>query len=462
MWRDIELDQVRAWTRAEWKGHSELRRVSVTGVSTDTRTLRRGEVFVALEGERCDGHDHLPEAVERGASAAVVDRRRMADLVRAGGSASPACLLGVDSPVRALGRMARHYRRRFDLPVIAITGSSGKTTVKEMIAAVLGRRFRVLKTPENENNEIGVPRVLLGLSAEHSAVVLELAARRVGDIAYLCRVAQPTIGVLLNIGTAHAGVFGSVERVAKAKGELLDEILEESCVALVNADDCVVAREAKRTKGRLLGFGWRRESHFSGEGLLLDQEGCGHFSLQNTSFGLRIPGRHNAHNALAALACARVCGVPLQEAGAALREFRPLSMRSLILEKRGVRVIDDCYNANPGSVRAALDLTADIAVPGRRVAVLGDMLELGEASASLHEGIGRHAAGRVDVLLGTGALSAHTVRGAREAGLDEGRALHFEDRAGLMQHLEQEVSAGDLVLVKGSRGMALESIVEAL
>ena len=157
-----------------------------------------------------------------------------------------------------------------------------------------------------------------------------------------------------------------------------------------------------------------------------------------------------------------MCGVPLQEAGAALREFRPLSMRSLILEKRGVRVIDDCYNANPGSVRAALDLTADIPVPGRRVAVLGDMLELGEASASLHEGIGRHAAGRVDVLLGTGALSAHTVRGAREAGLDEGRALHFEDRAGLMQHLEQEVSAGDLVLVKGSRGMALESIVEAL
>ncbi len=461
MWQDIQLEEVRAWTRAEWKGDAALRRRPASGVSTDTRTLERGDVFVALEGERVDGHDHVAEAFERGASAAIVDRRRTGGLSLTGQAAN-ACLLAVDSPLLALGRMARHYRRRFDLPVIAVTGSSGKTTVKEMIAAVLGRRFRVLKTPENENNEIGVPRALLGLSAEHSAVVVELAARRLGEIAYLCRVVQPTIGVLLNIGTAHAGVFGSVERVAKAKGELLDHIVDESCVALVNADDCVIAREAKRTKGRLLGFGWRRESHFSGEGLVLDQEGCGHFSLQNNSFHLRIPGRHNAHNALAAVACARMCGVPLSEASAALRGFHPLRMRSVILERGGVRVINDCYNANPGSVRAALDLTADIPVRGRRVAVLGDMLELGEAGESLHEGIGRHAAGRVDVLLGTGALSAYTVRGAREAGLDPRRALHFEDRDELVHHLEQEVSEGDLVLVKGSRGMALESVVEAL
>ena len=461
MWRDIHIEEVRTWARAEWRGREELRERPVTGVSTDTRTLNPGEVFVALEGERFDGHAHVSEAFERGASSAVVDRRRLEGL-QLTGRASAASLLVVDSPVHALGRMARCYRRRFDLPVIAITGSSGKTTVKEMIAAVLGGRFRVLKTPENENNEIGVPRALLGLSADHSAVVLELAARRVGDIEYLCRVVQPTIGVLINIGTAHAGIFGSVERVAKAKGELLDSIVDESYVALVNADDCVIAREAKRTKGRLLGFGWRRESHFSGEGLFLDQEGCGHFSLQNTFFDLRVPGRHNAHNALAAIACARMCGVPLGEASAALGGFKPLHMRSAILEKRGVRVIDDCYNANPSSVRAALDLTAEIPVRGRRLAVLGDMLELGAASESLHEGIGRHAANRVDVLLGTGSESAHTVRAAREAGLDPRRALHFEDRGDLIHHLEQEVSEGDLVLVKGSRGLALESIVEAL
>ncbi len=461
MWRDIHIEEVRTWTRAEWRGGEDLRARLATGVSTDTRTLEPGEIFVALAGERFDGHDHVSEAFERGASSAIVDRRRV-DGLRLTGPAGAACLMVVDSPVRALGRMARHYRRRFDLPVVAITGSSGKTTVKEMVAAVLGRRFRVLKTPENENNEIGVPRALLGLSADHSAAVLELAARRVGDIEYLCRVVQPTVGVLLNIGAAHAGIFGSVERVAKAKGELLDEIVDESYVALVNADDCVIAREAKRTKGRLLGFGWRRESHFSGEGLFLDQEGCGHFSLQNTSFDLRIPGRHNAHNALAAIACARMCGVPLGEASAALGGFQPLHMRSAILQRRGVRVIDDSYNANPGSVRAALDLTAEIPVRGRRVAVLGDMLELGDASASLHEGIGRHAADRVDVLLGTGSQSAYTVRAAREAGLDPRRALHFEDRGELIHHLEQEVSEGDLVLVKGSRGMALESVVEAL
>jgi len=233
-------------------------------------------------------------------------------------------------------------------------------------------------------------------------------------------------------------------------------------VALVNADDCVIAGEAMRTKGSLLGFGWTRESHFSGEGLILDQEGCGRFSLQNTSFHIRVPGRHNAHNALAALAVASQCGLSAADASVALAAFEPVSMRSEILRKAGIRVINDCYNANPGSVRAALDLMAEMSVDGRRIAVLGDMLELGSQATALHADVGRYAVDRVDILMGTGPLSAHTVRSAQDAGMESGRAEYFDNRDSLTRQLKSVVRPGDLVLVKASRGMELEQVVTAL
>ncbi len=456
-WRDIRLEDVRSWARADWIGSNATRMEPASGVSTDTRSLEPGQIFVALRGDRFDGHAHLAAAFEAGASAAVVERT--GDVTQRTYSGP---LLAVDSPLAALGRLARQYRRRYDIPVVAVTGSAGKTTAKEMIAAVLGRRYQVLATPSNENNEIGVPRAILGLTPEHGAAVIEMGARRVGDIAYLCSIAQPTIGVLLNIGVAHLEVFESVERVAKAKGELLDFIVDESYVALVNADDCVIAGEAMRTKGRLLGFGWTREGHFSGEGLILDQEGCGHFSLQNTSFHLRIPGRHNAHSALAAIAVADQCGVSAADASAALADFEPVCMRSEILRKAGIRVINDCYNANPDSVRAALDLMAEMSVDGRRIAVLGDMLELGAQEGALHQDVGRYAADRIDLLMGTGPLSAQIVGGAREAGMKAGLAKHFEDRDSLTRQLKSTVRPGDLVLVKASRAMALEHVVKAL
>jgi len=266
----------------------------------------------------------------------------------------------------------------------------------------------------------------------------------------------------LNIGTAHLEVFGSVERVAKAKGELLDFIADESYVALVNADDCVIAGEAMRTKGRLLGFGWTREGHFSGEGLVLDQEGCGHFSLQNTSFHLRVPGRHNAHNALSAIAVADQCGLSMAEAASALADFNPVHMRSEILLKARIRVINVCYNANPASVRAALDLMAELPVDGKRIAVLGDMLELGDQAGALHDEVGRYAADLVDVVLATGPLSEQTVKGARAIGIKPDCAEYFHDRDSLTRQLKSIVRPGDLVLVKASRGMELEHVVAAL
>jgi len=271
----VTFEQILRWTEADLVGIFDSGRQPAE-ISSDTRTIADGDLFLALQGARLDGHEYVVEAFAKGAAAAVVERqwqlRNRATV--------PGPLFVVDSALQALGSLARNYRKQFDIPVIAIVGSSGKTTAKELTAAVLGTRYSVLKSVENENNEIGIPMALLRLSEQHEVAVLEFGTRKFGDIAYLCSLAQPTAGVLLNIGRAHLEFFESVEGVAKAKGELLD-YLGESSLTLVNVDDCVAAREAMRTKGRLLGFSIDRESQFRGEGLVLDREGRGHFSLQN-------------------------------------------------------------------------------------------------------------------------------------------------------------------------------------
>jgi UDP-N-acetylmuramoyl-tripeptide--D-alanyl-D-alanine ligase len=410
-------------------------------------------LFVALRGEQFDGHDYVEAALARGACAALVEKRA---LDRYTSGVGP--LLAVDNALAALGQMAARYRARFDVPVVGITGSSGKTTTKEMVASVLERRYNVLKTVGSENNEIGVPRTLLNLNQQHEAVVLELAARKEGDIHYLCTIAQPTIGVLLNIGSAHLEFFGSVEGVAKAKGELL-EYLDESLTALINADDRVVCQEVLRTKGRLLTFGFQSESKFRGEGLILDQEGCGHFLLRTHSIDLKIPGKHNAYNALAAAAIGDVLGVEPEAVCRALSEFRPVDRRTEVVPVRGMTVVNDSYNANPGSVRAALDMLAEMR-GARRLVLLGDMLELGESGPRLHEEIGGRAAEIADVVLAVGPLAQHIVRGARAAGARE--VMHFNDKEEATAHLQSTLKADDILLVKASRGMALWEVVEAI
>jgi UDP-N-acetylmuramoyl-tripeptide--D-alanyl-D-alanine ligase len=455
--KEVCVGEIQQWTEAELVGIlSEGWQIS--GISTDTRTLVEGELFLALQGPDFDGHEFIEQAFERGACGALVNRSWVER-----GEVVAGPLLQVQSTLDALGEIARNYRRRFELPVIGVVGSAGKTTVKEMVAAVLERKYRILKTAGTENNEVGVPKTLLQLTQKHEAVVLELAARKSGDIRYLCSIAQPTIGVLLNIGTAHIEFFGSVEGVAKAKGELL-EYLDESCLALVNADDCVVAKEVKRTKGRLLAFSLERESQFRGEGLVLDQEGRGHFSLQNFSFDLQVPGRHNVYNALAAVAVGCVLEVPWEDIRGALASFQAVPMRGEILRNNGICIINDVYNANPGSVQAALGLLADLdAEGGRKVAVLGDMLELGALGPELHAEIGRRLSDLdIDFLIATGPLSKATVKAAREAGMKEEQTWHFADKEVLGDHLRAILRKKDVVLVKGSRGMKLEEVVERI
>jgi UDP-N-acetylmuramoyl-tripeptide--D-alanyl-D-alanine ligase len=427
------------------------------GAAIDTRTIAPGEIFFALRGTRTDGHEYVPAAFASGAAAAVVSGRWFEALPERGRPAGT--LILVDDPEGAMSDIGRAYRRRFRIPVVGITGSNGKTTTKEMAAAVLETRYRVLKTEGNLNSRQGLPLTLFRLSSRHEVAVLELGISESAGLTRLCEVADPGIGLITNVGPTHLEFLGSVEGVAKAKGEILG-YLDESSTAILNLDDLWLVREQQHIKGRLLGFGIERICRFRGEGLVFDQDGCGHFSLQGRTIGLRAPGRHNVYNALAAAAVGGALDVPAEDAARALEAFRPGAMRSAVETRGGVRVYNDAYNANPASVKAALETLGAMAVDGggRRVACLGDMLELGETAQALHREVGACAAG-IDLLFATGPLAAEIVRGAARMG---DRARHFPDRADLIRTLKKTLRPGDILLVKGSRGMRMEEIVEGL
>ena len=451
---ELTLSDVIESTHGHWIGQNDPSAIVPTGVSIDTRTLKPGEIFFALPGEKVDGHQFLDAAFARGACAAVVTRSGARE------SRQSELLIVVDAPDLALGDLARFYRRRFDIPVIGITGSSGKTTTKDMVAAILSTRYRVLATQGNLNNRLGVPLTLFKLSAHCDVAVIEMGISERGGMRYLCEIAQPTIGMITNIGPAHIEFFGSVEGVAKAKGELL-EYLDESSMTILNLDDLFLSKEIAKVKGRLLGIGIERICQFRGEGLKLDQKGFGHFSLQGHSFHLSIPGKHNVYNALMAATAGWALNVPLQDAAKALENFTLTKLRSQVLEHNGIRMINDAYNANPASMRAALETLSQIEVDGRRIAVVGDMRELGAMTHDAHRALGREAGNRqIDALFALGDLAKVVVEGGREAGIDQ--AWAYADRDALTRALQAYLKPGDLMLIKGSRGIAMERIVTAL
>ena len=431
-----------------------------TGGSIDSRTLQSDEIFFALPGEQADGHQYVSKAISAGASASVVT----IEWYERQSSRPPGPLLLVEAPDLALGELGKQYRQRFQIPLIGITGSTGKTTTKEMTASVLGTRHNVFSTEGNRNNRLGLPLTLLGLSGKHDVAVIEMGISEHGGMKYLSEIADPTIGVITNIGPTHLEFLGSVEGVAKAKGELL-EYLDESSMAILNLDDLYLSKEQARLKGRLLGFGIEKICQFRGEGLVFDREGCGQFSLQSRKFQLNVPGRHNVYNALAATAAGSELDVPIEEAAQVLASFRPPSLRGQLLEQGGIRLLNDVYNANPASMQAALVTISEMSVTGsgRRVAVLGDMLELGETAAELHRELGAFAANHnLDFLFALGVHAEDLASGWVEGGQSPEQANVFECRDTLVEALKELLAAGDLVVVKGSRGLAMEKIVEAL
>ena len=453
----ITLTDVITATCGEWVGSDDPSLITPTGASNSTHTLKPGEIFFALIGERTDGHRFLDAAFQNGAVAAVVSRQWLKEQTQ-----YPEPLIAVDAPDLALGDLGRYYRKRFNIPVIGITGSNGKTTTKDMVAAVLNTRYNVLATEGNLNTRLGVPLTLFRLSAHHEVAVVEMGISEHGGLRYLCEMAQPNIGIITNIGPTHLEFLGSVEGVAKAKGELL-EYLDESSMTILNLDDLLLTKERAKVKGRLLGFGIEQICQFRGERLNLDQERCGHFLLQGQSFKLSIPGRHNIYNALAAAAAGSILDVPLSDAAHALAHFKPSRLRSQIIEHNGIRLINDAYNANPASMQAALNVLAhiDISPEGHRIAVVGDMLEMGEAADAAHEDLGcEAAASNIDALFALGDHAQQVVDRARSAGLANAHA--FTDHEALAKTLKQQLQSGDLLLLKGSRGLAMEQIALAL
>ncbi|MFO7287268.1 MAG: UDP-N-acetylmuramoyl-tripeptide--D-alanyl-D-alanine ligase [Gammaproteobacteria bacterium] len=423
-------------------------------VSTDTRTLERGALFVALRGQRHDGHRFVDDAAVRGAVGAIVSTL----------SDAPLAQILVDDTLKALGALARAWRASFSIPVVAVTGSAGKTTVKELIAAILavgpgGRGRRVCVTEGNLNNEIGLPLTLMRLSSEHEAAVVELGANHPGEIDRLARIAQPSVGVITNAGPAHLEGFGSIDGVAKAKGELLDHLPPDG-TAVLNADDPHVGEWRARSRAnRVLTFGRSNDADFTVIGEPSLGEDGARFTMRTPSgeidIALPLLGPTNVVNALAAAAAAHAVGCGNDEIAAGLSRAAAVRGRmNAVRGRKGALVIDDAYNANPSSARAALDFLA--ARSGTRIFVLGDMLELGPTAPKLHAEIGEYAKGRCDELVTIGPLS----RRAAEAFGDA--AESYADAPDAARALDAKLAPGVTVLVKGSRAMGLERVVAAL
>jgi UDP-N-acetylmuramoyl-tripeptide--D-alanyl-D-alanine ligase len=428
----------------------------IAGVSIDSRTVGRGELFVAVRGPRFDGHDFVAEAAQRGAAAALVHR----DVDAPPGLA----VLRVDDTTRALGALARQVRLAADIPVVAITGSTGKTTTKEITAALLGTRGPVLKTEGNLNNQYGLPLTLLKLRPEHTAAVLELGMSAAGELRGLTSIARPDLALITNVAPVHLEFFDSVEAIAAAKAEILEGLGPDG-VAVLNHDDARVRRIGGSFGGRVVWFGRDRACEVSGERWRGTAHGM-RFDLRvggvTVDVALGLAGPHDMMNFLAAAAAAHRLGVDPGAIATAAPSIRPAPHRGEVLRlARSVTLIDDSYNSNPVAVEAAV-VTLGMTAHRRRVAFLGDMLELGPEGPALHAQVGETIAPKVDAIAAVGPLAAHFLDGARKSGLPEDALRHFPDSTTAAAAAPELVLPGDAVLVKGSRGARMERIVEAL
>ena len=430
--------------------------VMVTGVSTDSRTIRPGELFVPLVGPHYNGHDYLGQAVQNGAAACLSEE------VVAG---LPVPIIRVEDTHKALGDLAAAVRAHYRGPLVAITGTAGKTTTKEMLAAILSQTGPGLKTEGNFNNLIGLPLTLFRLEAAHRWVVLEMGMSARGEIARLAQIASPTIGLITNVGPAHLETLHGLEGVARAKGELF-EAMQPQTTAVINADDDrVLALPVANGVHRIL-FGLNPQADVRAEAVVVKGDKVV-FDLVlpkgRWPVTLSVPGRHNVANALAAAAAAVAMKVDGEVIARGLSLFRTIRGRmELFRLANGAQLIEDSYNANPSSMRAALDALNDLSGTGRRLAVLGDMLELGEESDALHRELGQQAASQVDALLLLGDKAGKVAEGAKEGGLDAAH-LHVVDTAeAACRWLQSWLQPDDRILIKGSRGMRMEKISAAL
>jgi UDP-N-acetylmuramoyl-tripeptide--D-alanyl-D-alanine ligase len=430
---------------------------SVSGVAIDSRAVRDGDLFVALPGTRADGHDFIGGAYAAGATGVLCSREDVAD--------GPAVI--VQDTGRGLLALAGDERNSMTGPVVAVTGSTGKTSVKDFTAAVVATRYRVGVSPHSYNTEVGVPLTLLNLPTDTEVAVLEMGSRGRGHIAALCEAARPDVGVVTNVGLAHLEMFGSPEAVGEAKRELV-EALPGDGTAVLNADDPVVRTYVDHTSARTLLYGTDPAAEIRGQNLVLDHAGRPSFTLTTPSGSehveLGVPGEHMAWNALAAAACGMALGLSPGECAAGLKEATVSPWRMEVIAGRdGVTVVNDAYNANPSSMAAALKAARWMAGDGRCLAVLGEMAELGEASAREHERVGELIARLgVDAVVTVGSPANLIGVGATREGVDPSRVIATESVDEAIETLRAQVVPGDVILVKGSRVAGLERVAEAL
>jgi len=433
---------------------------SFSGVSTDSRSIRTGELFFALHGDKFDGHRFITEAVEKGGRGVVVKEeiRCITD--------EAISMIQVPDTLRALGDLANLWRKRHPIPLVAIVGSNGKTTTKEMVAAIIGKRYTVLKNPGNFNNLIGLPLTLLKMNTQDQVVVLEMGMNCKGEIGRLAHIAEPDLGVMINIGPVHLEGLGSIEGVMEAKGELI-EVMGEDQRLVFNADDPRVVELSKRFRGATTSFGIKNPADWAATDINTMEDGMISFQVHGPmgvlSISLKLMGGHQVYNALASAAVASHLGVGAEEVKEGLRTIQSPPMRmELITVGEGIKIINDAYNANPTSMESALRTLGDVRGE-RKIAVLGDMAELGDYTQQAHREIGRWVKNRgVEFLFLVGEFAPYVVQGATEAGMDGKTIIVGKDHQELVHYLSRFLRRGDWVLIKGSRIMQMEKIIEGL
>ncbi len=449
--KNLTIENIISAVNGEYFSDASLLKKEISSVTTDSRAVTKDCLFAAIKGENSDGHDYISTAIDKGALIAIGER--LPD-----DRALPFIL--VENTVTALGDLAAFYRRQFDIPVLGITGSVGKTTAKEMVSAVLSRRFKVHRTPKNLNNELGVPLTLFGLDKSHEFAVIEMGISHFGEMTRLAEIVRPDMALYTTIGFAHLEFLGDFDGVLKAKTEML-EYLPENGVVFVNGDDETLRKLSYKQK--ICRYGVSEDCEVTAENVrLLGTDGM---ELEIVSGSRRIPAKINSfgvHMVTAALGAAAVglqMGLNDAEIADGIASYVPVGSRSGIIDTGKIIIIDDCYNANPTSVAAALDSLS--LLEGRRVCILGDMGELGDTASKLHFETGVHAAEKdIDLIICCGELSSSTAEGARSEG--DSSIVYFKSKEKLLVELPRLIKKGDSVLVKASHSQKFEELVEAL
>ncbi|MBL7084855.1 MAG: UDP-N-acetylmuramoyl-tripeptide--D-alanyl-D-alanine ligase [Candidatus Omnitrophica bacterium] len=431
----------------------------VSAVSIDSRTVKAGQLFVAIKGKNFDGHSFIPEVSKKGAGAILFSNPRYKNSTFGFKSSNLTPLIKVNNTVRALGHLAHYHRASFKIPVIAITGSNGKTTTKEMLSSILKTKFNVLCNPDTENNYIGVPLAVLGLRKAHNLAVLEIGANHAGEVDWLSWILEPTVGIITNIAPSHLEFFKTLKGVFKAKIELIKN-LSKNGKLIINKDDRFLSQLNGKNL-RTITFGINRSSNFSGQVVEQREEETIFLLNKRHCMSLKALGRHNVYNALASIACARTLGLNFDKIKEGLASFKMPPLRMQMIDVNNIKIIKDCYNANPQSFNYALDFLKNHPTSGRKIAVCGDMLELGKPAERLHVDLGKRIAkSKIDFLVTVGQLAKKIAEGAYLAGMPKRGVRSCRDCLQAGKFLYRFTRSGDMVLIKGSRGMKMENVVE--